>query len=48
MNLGALKAGKLFMQIEKNAKEHIAADYATLMEQAVAELDKVKKFLEKQ
>lgn len=48
MNLGALKAGNLFMQIEKNAKEHIAADYGTLMEQAVAELDKVKKFLEKQ
>ncbi len=48
MNLGALKAGNLFMQIEKNAKEHIAADYGALMEQAVAELDKVKKFLEKQ
>ncbi|MCK9315655.1 MAG: response regulator [Verrucomicrobia bacterium] len=48
MNLGALKAGDLFMQIERYAKEHIAADYGTLMEQAVAELDKVKKFLEKQ
>lgn len=48
MNLGAMKAGNLFMQIEKNAKEHIAADYAALLTEAVAELDKVKKFLEKQ
>lgn len=48
MNLGALKVGNLFMQIEKNAKDRKNADYSALLTEAVAELDKVKKFLEKQ
>lgn len=48
MNLGAVKVGNLFMQIEKFAKDRINADYSALMNEGVVELDKVKKFLEKQ
>ncbi|MDI9401001.1 MAG: response regulator [Limisphaerales bacterium] len=45
-NLGARKAGNLYMHIEKSARDQKKVDYSTLLTEATVELERVKKFLE--
>ena len=44
LNLGAQKAGNLFLEIETSARKKENKDYISLIKPALDELEKVKKF----